>query len=58
MGNSITSAADESLSQVQSAERNATSTQTLKLVILWLAVGLPLLWGAVKALEDIGNLPM
>jgi len=29
-----------------------------KLVLLWLAVGLPLLWGAMKALEDIGSLPL
>ena len=58
MDNSITSTADESLSRVQSAARNATSTAKLKLVFLWLAVSLPLLWGAMKALEDVGNLPL
>jgi hypothetical protein len=58
MENSITSTANESLSRVHSADRNEVSTGKLKLAILWLAVGLPLLWGAMKALEDIGNLPL
>jgi hypothetical protein len=30
----------------------------IKLVLLWLAVGLPMLWGAMKALENIGSLPL
>ena len=36
--------------------QNATSTSALKLGLLWLVVGLPLLWGVMKALEDVGNL--
>jgi hypothetical protein len=30
----------------------------IKLVLLWLAVALPLLWGAIKAVENIGSLPL
>jgi hypothetical protein len=38
----------------QSALQNkSTSTTTLRLVFLWLVVGLPLLWGVIKALEDV-----
>ena len=57
MENTITGDADVSRPQVQrSAVQNASSTSTLKLVLLWLAVGLPLFWGVMKALEDVGNL--
>jgi hypothetical protein len=58
MENTITADADVSRPQrARSAVQNAsTSTSTLKLVLLWLAVGLPLLWGVMKALEDVGNL--
>jgi hypothetical protein len=38
----------------QSALQNkSTSTTTLRLVFLWLVVGLPLLWGVIKALDDV-----
>jgi hypothetical protein len=41
----------------QSAMQNAKSAGSkLKLVLLWLAVCLPMLWGVMKALEDVGNL--
>jgi hypothetical protein len=40
----------------RSAVQNAGSTSALKLGLLWLMVGLPLLWGVMKALEDVGNL--
>jgi hypothetical protein len=58
MVNSITSTADESRSAAKSAERNRGVADKLKLMILWTAVCVPLLWGAMKALEDIGNLPL
>jgi hypothetical protein len=59
MENSIASSSGETLARPQSAVQNtSTSTNTLKLAILWLAVGLPLLWGVVKALEDAGNLTL
>jgi hypothetical protein len=41
----------------KSAMQNAKSAgSTLKLVVLWLAVCIPMLWGVMKALEDVGNL--
>ena len=47
------------LSGQQSAVRNGSrAANKIKLILVWLAVGLPLLWGAVKALEDIGSLPL
>jgi hypothetical protein len=57
MENTVTGTAGESRSGGErSALQNTSSTSTLKLVLLWLAVGLPLLWGVMKALEDAGNL--
>jgi len=57
MENTVTGTAGESQSRGErSALQNTNSTSTLKLVLLWLAVGLPLLWGVMKALEDVGNL--
>ena len=41
-------------SSEQSAVQNAQSAaSTLKLVLIWLAVGIPMLWGMMKALEDV-----
>ena len=57
MENTVTGTAGESQSRGErSALQNTSSNSTLKLVLLWLAVGLPLLWGVMKALEDVGNL--
>ena len=41
----------------QSAVQNVKSGASIsKLVLLWLAVGIPLLWGVMKALQEPGNL--
>ena len=50
--------AGESLSQgEQSAVQNTNSAaSTIKLLLLWLAVGLPLLWGVMKQLEEVRNI--
>jgi uncharacterized membrane protein len=41
----------------QSAVQNAKSTASaLKLVLVWIAVGIPMLWGMMKALEDVASL--
>ena len=38
----------------QSAVQNTQSAASaLKLVLVWLAVGIPMLWGMMKALEDV-----
>ena len=53
------SSVGEALSPDPSAVQNsAGSTSSIKLILLWLAVGAPLLWGAMKALQDIGSLPL
>jgi hypothetical protein len=56
MENTITGTAEESLPLGERSAVQNTSLSTLKLVLLWLAVGLPLIWGVMKALEDVGNL--
>jgi hypothetical protein len=58
MENTITGDADASrpLGERSAVQNASTSTRTLKLVLLWLVVGLPLVWGVMKALEDVGNL--
>jgi hypothetical protein len=59
MENTISSNNGLALAPQQSAVQDASSSSSkLKLALIWLAVGLPLLWGAMKALEDIGNLPL
>jgi hypothetical protein len=56
MENTLTGTAEESRPLGERSAVQNTSLSTLKLVLLWLAVGLPLLWGVMKALEDVGNL--
>jgi hypothetical protein len=58
MQNSITGARTDSLARDQSAMQNGGLANRLKLVTLWLAVGLPLIWGVVKALRDGSNMTM
>ena len=56
MENTLERAADSSLAE-QSAVQNAKSAAaTFKLLLVWLAVSIPMLWGIMKALEDVGNL--
>jgi len=53
MENTMDGAAGASSSE-RSAVRNARSAvSTFKLVALWLAVCIPMLWGMMKALEDV-----
>ena len=53
------SRADAGVPLKQSAVRNSAAfAGKIKLILIWLAVGLPLLWGAFKALENIGSLPL
>jgi hypothetical protein len=52
------SSVGEAPARERTAVQNGSSTSKIKLVLVWLAVGLPLLWGAMKALEDIGSLPL
>lgn len=53
MENTLDSAAGAPLSD-QSAVQNAQrAASTLKLVLVWLAVGIPMLWGMMTALENV-----
>jgi hypothetical protein len=56
MENTIDAAGGSPSRGERSAVQNASSARALKLGLLWLVVGLPLLWGVMKALEDVGNL--
>ena len=49
---------ESTLAEQPAVPNGAASTGKIKLILLWLAVALPLLWGAMKALEDIGSLPL
>lgn len=53
MENTLDGAARAALGE-QSAVRNANSAASaLKFVLLWLAVGIPMLWGILKALQEV-----
>ena len=54
MDNTMRGDAGASLSPgKQSAVQNtAHVTSKLKLLLVWLAVGLPMIWGVIKTLED------
>jgi hypothetical protein len=55
MENTVDGAASAA-SNEQSAVRNAKPAATLKLVLLWLAVGIPMVWGIMNALQDVQTL--
>jgi hypothetical protein len=53
MDNTMREAAGALTSSEQSAVQNAApATSKLKLLFVWLAVALPMIWGAIKTLED------
>lgn len=56
MVNTISGSAAQSLSQVEpAAVRNAhkSGNQTVKLLLVWAAVSVPMVWGVMKAVEDV-----
>jgi hypothetical protein len=56
MENTLEGAADASLAEQSAVQNTKSAAVTLKLVLVWLAVSIPMLWGIMKALEDVGNL--
>jgi hypothetical protein len=52
MENTLDGAAGARLGD-QSAVQNAKGAGSFKLVLVWLAVSVPMLWGMMKALEDV-----
>jgi hypothetical protein len=56
MENTLEGATGESLIEKPAVQNAESASSTLKLVLLWLAVGIPMLWGIMKALEDVQSL--
>ena len=54
MDNTMRGEAGASLSpgKESAVQNTAHSTSKLKLLLVWLAVGLPMIWGIIKALQD------
>jgi hypothetical protein len=56
MVNTITGGAGETLSHSErAAARTARKSthHTIKLVLVWVVVGLPMAWGVMKAVEEV-----
>jgi hypothetical protein len=53
MENTLGGAAGPALSEPSAVQNAKSAASTLKLVLLWLAVSIPMLWGILKALEDV-----
>jgi hypothetical protein len=56
MQNTLGGAARGSVAERSAVQNAKSGASMLKLVMLWLAVGIPLLWGVMKALQEPGNL--
>lgn len=54
MDNTMRGDAAASLSpgKESAVQNTAPATSKLKLLLIWLAVGLPLIWGVIKTLQD------
>jgi hypothetical protein len=53
MENTLDGAAGARLSEQSAVQNTKGAGSTLKLVLVWLAVGIPMLWGMMKALEEV-----
>jgi hypothetical protein len=54
--NTITGTAEQTLSQPEPAAARAgrkSANQTVKLLLIWAVVGAPMVWGVMKALEEV-----
>ena len=56
MENTLDGAARGSIPKQSAVQNVKGGASIFKLVLLWLAVGIPLLWGVMKALQEPGNL--
>jgi hypothetical protein len=52
MENTLQGAAGTPLAE-QSAVQNTQSAAAVKLILVWLAVSIPMLWGIMRALENV-----
>lgn len=53
MENTLNGAADEALSDTSAVQNAKSAGSIIKLVSLWLAVSIPMLWGILKALQEV-----
>ena len=53
MENTLEAAADASLAEQSAVQNSKSAAATLKLILVWLAVSIPMLWGIMKALENV-----
>jgi hypothetical protein len=53
MENTLESLADASLTGQSAVQNTKTAASALKLILVWLAVSIPMLWGIMKALENV-----
>jgi hypothetical protein len=53
MEETLNGAAGASFSDQSAVQNSKSAATTIKLVLVWLAVGIPMLWGMMKALEDV-----
>ena len=56
MENTLNRAAGASLREQSAVQNTKSVASALKLVLVWLAVGIPMLWGLMKALEGVTSL--
>jgi hypothetical protein len=56
MESTMRSGAGGPLSEKSAVQNAKSAASTFKLVLVWLAVSLPMLWGIMKALEDVQSL--
>jgi hypothetical protein len=56
MESTLGGAARGSVANEPAVQNTNSGPSMLKLALLWLAVGIPLLWGVMKALLEPGNL--
>jgi hypothetical protein len=53
MENTLEGLADSSLGGQSAVQNTKSAASTLKLILVWLAVSIPMLWGVMKALENV-----
>jgi hypothetical protein len=53
MENTLEGTVDAPPAEQSAVQNGRNATATLKLLLLWLAVSIPMLWGMMKALEDV-----
>jgi hypothetical protein len=53
MENTLDGAAGAPSSERAAVQNAQSAASTLKLVLIWLVVGIPMLWGMLKAIEDV-----